>query len=59
VETYAAAEIRLSLRQKYLDPVCQRRITSFFYPKLQKLGFAEIGYNKAVDITRVPSERYL
>tara|TARA_R110002051_G_scaffold325678_2_gene430122 strand:- start:37483 stop:39579 length:2097 start_codon:yes stop_codon:yes gene_type:complete len=54
VETYAAAEIRLSLRQNILIPYVKEELLPFFYTELQKLGFAEIGYNKAVDITACP-----
>ncbi|WP_047419115.1 HEPN domain-containing protein [Cellulophaga sp. Hel_I_12] len=54
VETYAASEIRLSLRQNILIPYVKEELLPFFYTELQKLGFAEIGYNKAVDITACP-----
>ncbi|MDP5231914.1 MAG: nitrite/sulfite reductase [Cellulophaga sp.] len=54
VEKYAANEIRLSLRQNILIPFVKEELLPFFYTELQKLGFAEIGYNKAVDITACP-----
>ncbi|WP_109851577.1 HEPN domain-containing protein [Aquimarina sp. AU58] len=54
VEKYAAGEIRLSLRQNILIPFVKEDIVPFFYQELEKLGFVESGYNKAVDITACP-----
>lgn len=54
VENYAASEIRLSLRQNILIPYVKEALLPFFYTELQKIGFAEIGYNKAIDITACP-----
>ena len=54
VEKYAAGEIRLSLRQNILIPYVKEDLIPFFYQELKKLGFAEPGYNKAVDITACP-----
>jgi len=54
VEKYAAGEIRLTLRQNILIPFVREDLVSFFYVELDKLGFAEAGYNKAVDITACP-----
>ncbi|WP_276389697.1 nitrite reductase [Eudoraea chungangensis] len=54
VEKYAAAEIRLSLRQNILIPYVKESLLPLFYAELERLGFAEIGYNKAVDITACP-----
>lgn len=54
VEKYAAGEIRLSLRQNILIPFVKTDLIPFFYQELEKLGFAEPGYNKAVDITACP-----
>ena len=54
VEQYAAGEIRLSLRQNILIPFVKADLIPFFYTELEKLGFAEPGYNKAVDITACP-----
>jgi sulfite reductase (ferredoxin) len=54
VEKYAAGEIRLSLRQNIVIPFVKRELVPFFYIELEKLGFAEAGYNKAVDITACP-----
>ncbi|WP_299125031.1 HEPN domain-containing protein [uncultured Winogradskyella sp.] len=54
VEQYAAGEIRLSLRQNILIPFVKEDLLPFFYTELEKLGFVEAGYNKAVDITACP-----
>lgn len=54
VENYAAGEIRLSLRQNILIPFVKEELLPFFYSELKKLGFTELGYNKAVDITACP-----
>ncbi|MFD1017486.1 HEPN domain-containing protein [Winogradskyella rapida] len=54
VEQYAAGEIRLSLRQNILIPYVKEEGLPFFYSELEKLGFVEAGYNKAVDITACP-----
>ncbi|MCF8274014.1 MAG: HEPN domain-containing protein [Flavobacteriaceae bacterium] len=54
VENYAAGEIRLSLRQNILIPFVKEELVPFFYTELDKLGFVEAGYNKAVDITACP-----
>ncbi len=54
VENYAAAEMRLTLRQNILIPFVKEELVPFFYTELDKLGFTEAGYNKAVDITACP-----
>ncbi|MDO7173025.1 HEPN domain-containing protein [Mariniflexile sp. AS56] len=54
VEKYAASEIRLSLRQNIVIPFVKEDLVAFFYTELEKLGFVEAGYNKAVDITACP-----
>ncbi len=54
VEKYAAGEIRLSLRQNILLPFVKEELLPFFYQELEKLGFVDPGYNKAVDITACP-----
>ena len=54
VEKYAAGEIRLSLRQNIVIPFVKEDLVPFFYSELEKLGFVEAGYNKAVDITACP-----
>lgn len=54
VQQYAAGEFRLSLRQNILIPYVKEELVPFFYTELEKLGFAEPGYNKALDITACP-----
>jgi sulfite reductase (ferredoxin) len=54
VDKYAAGEIRLSLRQNIVIPFVKEDLVPLFYQELEKLGFVEAGYNKAVDITACP-----
>jgi sulfite reductase (ferredoxin) len=54
VQDYAAGELRLSLRQNILIPFVKMELVPFFYQELEKLGFADAGYNKALDITACP-----
>lgn len=54
VQDYAAGELRLSLRQNILIPFVKEELVPFFYQELKKMGFAEAGYNKALDITACP-----
>ncbi|WP_405606465.1 HEPN domain-containing protein [Polaribacter sp. Asnod1-A03] len=54
VDEYAAGEIRLTLRQNIVIPFVKKDLVPFFYQELEKLGFVEAGYNKAVDITACP-----
>lgn len=54
VQQYAAGEFRLSLRQNILIPYVKEALVPFFYLELQKLGFVDAGYNKALDITACP-----
>ncbi len=54
VQQYTAGEIRLSLRQNILIPYVKEELVPFFYVELKKIGFTEIGYNKALDITACP-----
>jgi sulfite reductase (ferredoxin) len=54
VARYAAGEVRLTLRQNILIPHVQVALLPFFYQELEKMGFVEAGYNKALDITACP-----
>ena len=54
VDKYAAGEIRLTLRQNIVIPFVKEDLVPYFYQELEKLGFVEAGYNKAVDITACP-----
>lgn len=54
VDKYAAGEVRLTLRQNIVIPFVKEGLIPLFYTELEKLGFVEAGYNKAVDITACP-----
>ena len=54
VAEYAAGEIRLSLRQNILIPYVKEELVPYFYTQLKNLGFTDIGYNTALDITACP-----
>ncbi len=54
VSEHAAGELRLSLRQNILIPYVREELVPFFYNELEKLGFVEAGYNRALDITACP-----
>ncbi|WP_147676158.1 HEPN domain-containing protein [Algibacter pacificus] len=54
IDNYAAGEVRLTLRQNIVIPFVKEDLVPFFYQELEKLGFVEAGYNKAVDITACP-----
>lgn len=54
VDQYAAGEVRLTLRQNIVIPFVKEELVPYFYQELEKLGFVEAGYNKAVDITACP-----
>lgn len=53
-QKYAANELRLSLRQNILLRHIPESSLRFFYTELDKLGFANPGYNTTVDITACP-----
>ncbi|WP_031427404.1 nitrite/sulfite reductase [Flavimarina sp. Hel_I_48] len=54
VKKYAANELRLSLRQNILLRHIPESSLRFFYSELEKLDFANPGYNTTVDITACP-----
>ncbi|MDN3666652.1 HEPN domain-containing protein [Algibacter miyuki] len=54
IDNYAAGEVRLTLRQNIVIPFVKEDLVPYFYQELEKLGFVEAGYNKAVDITACP-----
>ena len=54
VDKYAAGEVRLTLRQNIVIPFVKEELIEVVYAELEKLGFVEAGYNKAVDITACP-----
>ena len=54
VKKYAGNDMRLTLRQNILIRHVKEDLLPFFYVELQKLGFAEVGYNSTLDITSCP-----
>ena len=54
VKKYGANEIRLTLRQNILIRHIRADLIPFFYVELQKLGFANAGYDSTSDITACP-----
>ncbi|OSY88094.1 nitrite reductase [Tenacibaculum holothuriorum] len=54
IKKYGANELRFTLRQNILIRHVREELLSFFYTELEKLGFAESGYNSLVDITACP-----
>jgi sulfite reductase beta subunit-like hemoprotein/uncharacterized protein (UPF0332 family) len=54
VKKYAANELRLTLHQNILIRHIKEELVPFFYVELKKLGFADTGYNRIIDITSCP-----
>jgi sulfite reductase beta subunit-like hemoprotein/uncharacterized protein (UPF0332 family) len=54
VKKYAANELRLTLRQNILIRHVKEELLPLFYVELKKLGLAEMGYNRIIDITSCP-----
>ncbi|MFV9484169.1 HEPN domain-containing protein [Christiangramia sp. ASW11-125] len=54
IKKYGGNELRLTLRQDILIRHVRQDLLPFFYTELKKLGYAEVGYNKSVDITACP-----
>ncbi|WP_298513743.1 HEPN domain-containing protein [uncultured Kordia sp.] len=54
IKTYAADELRFTLRQNILIRHVKEELLPILYQKLKALGFTEIGYNKLIDITACP-----
>ena len=54
IKKYGANELRFTLRQNILIRHVREEFLPFFYTELQKLGFAEVGYNSLNDITACP-----
>jgi sulfite reductase (ferredoxin) len=54
IKKYAADELRFTLRQNILVRHVKAKLLPFFYQELNKLGFAQTGYNKLVDVTACP-----
>jgi len=54
IRDYAQDELRLTISQGILIRGVQEALLPFFYQKLNELGFADIGYGSALDITSCP-----
>ena len=54
VDRYAAGEVRLTLRQNIIIPHVKKELVEAVYVDLEKLGFVDAGFNRAVDITACP-----
>jgi sulfite reductase (ferredoxin) len=54
IKKYGANELRFTLRQNILIRHVREEFLPFFYTELQKLGFADAGYNSLNDITACP-----
>ncbi|WGH75677.1 HEPN domain-containing protein [Tenacibaculum tangerinum] len=54
IKKYGANELRFTLRQNILIRHVREEFLPFFYTELQKLDFAEAGYNSLNDITACP-----
>lgn len=54
IKKYGANELRFTLRQNMLIRHVRAAFLPFFYTELQKLGFADAGYNSLNDITACP-----
>ncbi|MFD0862779.1 nitrite reductase [Sungkyunkwania multivorans] len=54
VKTYAANELRFTLRQNMLIRHVKEALLPFFYLELKQLGFTQKGYNTTADITACP-----
>ena len=54
IKKYGANELRFTLRQNILIRHVREALLPFFYQELNKLGFADAGYNSLLDITACP-----
>ena len=54
IKTYAANELRFTLRQNILIRHVKAALLPHFYNELKALGFADLGYNATTDITACP-----
>jgi sulfite reductase (ferredoxin) len=54
IRDYAQDELRLTISQGILIRGVEQEYLPFFYAKLDELGFADIGYNSALDVTSCP-----
>lgn len=54
IKEYAEDEMRLTISQGILIRNIKESLLPFFYQKLSELGFTDLGYNSALDITSCP-----
>lgn len=54
IKEYAEDELRLTISQGILIRNIRESLLPFFYEKLSELGFTEIGYGSALDVTSCP-----
>ncbi|NIK92999.1 HEPN domain-containing protein [Mangrovimonas sp. CR14] len=54
IKTYAANEMRFTLRQNILLRHVKEELLPFFFQELSKLEFTELGFNSTLDITACP-----
>ena len=54
IKEYAADELRLTISQGILIRNIKKELLPYFYEKLSELGFADVGYGSALDITSCP-----
>src|SRR5690606_37002448 len=54
IKTYAANELRFTLRQNILIRHVKEAYLPIFYQELKTLGFTDLGYNSTLDITACP-----
>ncbi len=54
IKTFAANELRLTLRQNILIRHIKEELLPFFYQELKAMEFADLGYNSTLDLTACP-----
>lgn len=54
IKTYAANEMRFTLRQNILLRHVKEELLPFFFQELSKLEFTDLGFNSTLDITACP-----
>ncbi|WP_053970321.1 HEPN domain-containing protein [Mangrovimonas sp. ST2L15] len=54
IKTYAANELRFTLRQNILLRHVKEELLPFFFQELSKLEFTDLGFNSTLDITACP-----
>ena len=54
IQEYGTNELRFTLRQNIVIRNIKSEYLPYFYQELKKLGFADLGFNAALDITACP-----